>query len=250
MTAMENRWLKYARSVIDVDAEHVTACLKAKGGAQCDGLDQSLRWPGYIGSKYEASDFRLLFVAQTHNPGDLAATIGHFQATMRKWIKAPVSDDGDAAFLTALQSAYEPAMPQWGPWERTFRHFISENGQTKQSVAYTNVAKCWLPPSQPNETQLTGPPMLACNQRFKISELITLLAPAVVVVLLSPDMLRMLIDVPKLDARVVRLDFRRSQLQLDEARRQVRQLRTELKKKRLSDQSRPKSATGQGSQQP
>ena len=170
MSQIVSDWLDYAHSAVS-PTDHFEACRTSTGGASTAGLEPDLRWPGYLGSGYEESPFRLLFLGQIHYPEELARTLGSFQQDMRTWASQPRTPSLDQRFLGSLQAAYRKAIPQWGPWKRTFSKLANRQRLAIEQIAYGNVAKCWLTvkrESNPNTTK----PMRACMPAFSPRDLV------------------------------------------------------------------------------
>lgn len=81
-------------------------------------------------------------------------------------------------FLPRLRSAYANALPDWGPWKKTFQYVASNFGLFVEDVAYTNLAKCW----QTLDRTPIGP-VRACARQYPLRELASILRPHGIVVL-------------------------------------------------------------------
>jgi len=109
LSALEADWLEYARSIAACDPTHRAECVQ-RGGGSAVGPDPELRWPGFIGSDYEANPFRVLCVAQIHNPNGWSASasgLAPMEPLLREWL-----DGWLTAYRTDLCGAIvvEPGM--------------------------------------------------------------------------------------------------------------------------------------------
>jgi hypothetical protein len=177
LTDLESAWLRYAHDVVACDDKHLKRCqsLRKTWFGDC-GLDDSVRWPGNLGTHYESASLRVLCLAQIHNDGHLAETLGHFQSVLCKFRKGSISPK---EFLVQCREQYEKTIIQWGTWRR----FYEIVPIPVTYVAYANIAKCWAPADQSKQGRPVNnqPAMKACNERFPITKLVSLLAPDLIV---------------------------------------------------------------------
>ncbi|MGH2796502.1 MAG: tyrosine-type recombinase/integrase [Thermoleophilaceae bacterium] len=174
---VERRWIAYARGVVHVSPSHLALC-ESKGGVP-DAADpsRSLRWPGYIGRRYDEGR-GILCVNQVHRDDnaeseqvDLGVNLRYVDATAR-W-KAGDLDDG--TFLEETRRAYEYWIPRWDAWKH-FRQLVQEQlGLGVDEIAYTNLAKCQLPIDRD-----TTPVVQLCQQEFPMGALVTAIRPLAV----------------------------------------------------------------------
>jgi hypothetical protein len=139
LSTLENEWLGYAWSVL-TDAEHIRQC-EQNGGAGIE--DRSLRWPGYLGTRYRAGG--LLLVANIHRDfasggadADLATRL--VECT-RKWRDTGRSEASDRDYLSANRACYVEGLQSWtvGGW---FAKFLDRAGLEFEDVTYLNAARC------------------------------------------------------------------------------------------------------------
>src|SRR5438874_178916 len=118
LTNLEKAWLEYAHEVVACDHAHLEECqrLRKPWFVNC-GLDDSIRWPGNLGSHYEAAPLRVLCLAQIHNDRHLAQTLGHFQSVLREFRDRSIAP---ADFLVRCREEYEKTIIKWGTWPRFY----------------------------------------------------------------------------------------------------------------------------------
>jgi hypothetical protein len=109
----------------------------------------------------------------------LAASMQDFDAELLRFQAAQCSPE---AFLQRCREAYEAAISDWGPWSR----FAEILGETHASVGvsdvvYANVAKCWAPASREGEQPDNQKTMKACNERFRLSRLVEIVDPELII---------------------------------------------------------------------
>ena len=175
-TQLEKGWLKYARDVIGCDDVHLKECRGFRPDwFQKSCLDDSIRWPGNLGSNYEHASLKILCLAQIHNEGRLAKTALDFEAVMRGFRNGSI---GEGELLKKCRKHYERQIPTWGTCRFTdilpFRF-------TAADVAYANIAKCWAPARTGGLRVDNQPTMTSCNERFPIRCLVDLLEPDLIV---------------------------------------------------------------------
>src|SRR5579884_2858988 len=138
LTELEARWLEdWARPIVAVSSQHRQDCERSGGATGEPRLDSNLRWPGYIGSRFESARLRILCIAQIHHGPELHRTLGHVQESMRQWVDREIDDE---IFFGTLQRAYQAAIIEWGPWKKTFAKLLSGRGIDETAISYTNFA--------------------------------------------------------------------------------------------------------------
>lgn len=169
LTDLERRWLDYARRVVNVKADHIRACEGAGGVPDSLDVSRALRWPGYIGRRYEEG-VGVLCVAQVHRDDNAASERVDPQvniayvAAVRNWKLGQVDD---AAFLEATRAAYEHWIPGWIRWRQHFGYLVQEVlGLSIDQIAYANLAKCQLP-----ITSNTYKVVALCQREFPMCDL-------------------------------------------------------------------------------
>jgi hypothetical protein len=191
LTDLDERWLSYARSIVACDAPHRAEC-RAMGGGVAAGPDPDLRWPGVVGRDYEASRLRLLCMAQIHNPtgwSNSATGLAEMEPLLRRWLSGTLQPE---TFLSCYREEYANRLATWGPWLKAFGPVCNDVrvSLAPTEIAYTNIAKCWLPPG----TKQYGL-MRSCERWNGVASLISIIKPHAVVVLSGRTPLR--------DARIV-----------------------------------------------
>jgi hypothetical protein len=182
---MEKCWLKYARSIMRPDAQHIAECLATGGASIKPNIDASLRWPGFIGENYVRSSRRVLCVAKIHNPSGWTSkppNMSSLQTLMTDWLDGKVSDQD---FLLDYSSQYAKYMQTWGPWKKAFGRVLTDPriAIPADEVAYTNIAKCWQDDARVVTLRL-------CNRVFPISTLVGKIKPHAIIVLAATNTLR------------------------------------------------------------
>jgi hypothetical protein len=189
LTDFESRWLGYARAVIRPRPAHLANCVASTGASGTPELDPTIRWPGYLGSRYGSSKSRVLCVAQVHHATELLRTLGRLQGALREWSEKPEpSAEQNRAVLHAIQVAYERAIVQWGPWAK-FSKILRPLGYGQRDVAYTNLAKCWQTLSDSPRPNCRKP-MATCIEEYPLSELYDAIKPTHVLIMSSEGTLR------------------------------------------------------------
>jgi hypothetical protein len=186
LSALEADWLEYARSIAACDPTHRAECVQ-RGGGSAVGPDPELRWPGFIGSDYEANPFRVLCVAQIHNPNGWSASasgLAPMEPLLREWLDGWLRDE---AFLAKYRDEYAQRLPTWGPWRKAFGPVLRDPriGLSPTEIAYVNIAKCWLSPGA-NQYEL----MRSCERWKGIASLLAVVKPDAVVFLSGKTPLR------------------------------------------------------------
>ncbi len=176
-TPLEKAWLNYARGIIGCDDEHLKQCRRLRKPSFPNfGLDDSIRWPGNLGSNYERTCVKVLCLAQIHNDRVLDLTARGFEPAMRDFRDGSI---GDSKFLQCCREYYEKQIPNWGTW-RKFTDILPSQ-VTVADIAYANIAKCWAPAWTRVLRVDNQPTMTACNERFPIHCLVDLLKPDLIV---------------------------------------------------------------------
>jgi len=177
-TPLEKAWLDYARGVIGCDDVHLEKCRGfRKPSFQKFGLDDSIRWPGNLGSNYEHTCVKILCLAQIHNDRVLKDTASELEPAMRNFRDGSI---GDSEFLQRCREYYEKQIPNWVTWRRRFTDILPSQ-VTVADIAYANIAKCWAPASTRLLRVNNQPTMTACNERFPVRCLVDLLKPDLIV---------------------------------------------------------------------
>jgi hypothetical protein len=184
VTQLEKDWLKYAWNVLGDDP------LKCCTGT-CDRFGRVMRWPGYLGPRYQESR-GVLFVGAVHNANNqdsdhkagqlFTSHINKLAGIACDWLSGAVTD---ADYLSVVRSAYEKSQAQW---KTVWRHFRTLQTLLKVSfdqTAFTNLAKCFLTPHK-SAGKPTGKDtddlFVECNDKFPLYDLIRILKPAMVFV--------------------------------------------------------------------
>jgi hypothetical protein len=170
VSTIESSWLDYAWQVF-TDQVHIRECELA-GGTSIE--DPQLRWPGYLGARYEAGG--LLLVANIHR--DFAPRVGIESANRligctRAWREAGRSVASDREYLDANRACYIEGLQRWnvGKW---FSKFISLIGIEFDQVAYLNAARCQAVEGA------CQPLQRLCLRRFPIEQIVAVLQPSVI----------------------------------------------------------------------
>ncbi len=165
MSAVEDRWLDYAWDVVSAD-EQTAADVAHGGGCVNDDDAPHLRWPGYLGARYERA--RVLLAGNVHTRFDSNGVAPHVArdlvAATHRWRRQPRARDD---YLRTTRAAYLEGLsgsPRWtvaGP----FSTILDELGLDWGEVAYTNGSKSQL-------TQGTTAPLVKAGlARFPMSRL-------------------------------------------------------------------------------
>lgn len=188
LTSMESDWLEYAHDAIACDPKHLDMCRRRRQQwfPPTPKLYDTIRWPGNLGSAYERQSFRVLCLGQIHHAKMLADTLGNLQPAMLQFRAGRMAPQ---TFLAKAQKNYEAVMGKWDPWRTIIRTVLREGGirgetLDPQHVAYSNVAKCWAPPSN-RKLRLkvdNQPTMLLCGEHppFRPGRLYEIVKPDLV----------------------------------------------------------------------
>jgi hypothetical protein len=180
LTVTEERWLEYARRVVNVSEAHISGCESA-GGAPA-GVDRdpatAVRWPGYIGKEY-VEGHGVLCVAQVHREGHAKAEKLDDQISLKlvdvvsRWKQGQVDD---VTFLLEARSAYRYWIPLWTRWKQHFKYLVEDLlGLTVDEIAYANLAKCMVPiETSPDEV------VRFCQGDFPVCDLVEAVKPRAV----------------------------------------------------------------------
>lgn len=191
---LEAHWLDYAWRVVTCPTDHRSECVAAGGAVPGPGrMDgNELRWPGYLGRRYEAGR-GVLCVGAVHREGDPAKhgldtvpgrTDAELVAATRRWMQKGRGLKADAEYLNALRNSYEEALPSWTRYQRHFRSLIEEHLRMDSTqIAWTNLAKCRVSIDRGSaqraaEQRLTR----LCQTTFPVSQLVAAIRPAAVLV--------------------------------------------------------------------
>lgn len=173
MNEIESGWLDYARNVIE--PRPLNECCGR--GAILTG--RIVRWPGYLGSRYEEA--RVLLVGAIHNENQLfTPQIKTLEAEVKTWLSSGRSDASDALYLRAQREAYEQSFDHWtGQVWNNFRKLIKDYFKVELcQTAFTNLAKCYLPPGDASVDKC----VVACAGSYPIAHLVCRLRPIAVLV--------------------------------------------------------------------
>lgn len=173
MNEIESRWLDYARNVLE--SRPLNECCER--GAIRPG--RIVRWPGYLGSRYEEG--RVLLVGAIHNENKLfTPQIEALEAEVKTWLSSGRSDASDARYLRAQREAYEQSFGHWtGQVWNNFRKLIRDYFTLELcQTAFTNLAKCYLPPGDASVDKC----VVACAGPYPIAHLVCRLKPIAVLV--------------------------------------------------------------------
>jgi hypothetical protein len=177
LSDLEQRWLVYARSVFDC-GPHLREC----DAPAIDGIDPSLRWPGFVGENYEPAPKRLLLVGRVHNPTDWNGTygVGGLGPLAKSWLSGSLSDE---EFYREYSREYARRLIGWGPWLKIYAHLAEAAGADESSIAYVNVAKCWQYPGKESAKQRN------CAAAFRLGDLVEAVRPSGVFLLATENWL-------------------------------------------------------------
>lgn len=188
LTDVERDWLDYAWRVVTCPAEHLSACVAAGGAVSGPGRvdGNELRWPGYVGRRWEPGRGVLCVGAVHREPNPLGPededlpinrTTRELTEATRAWQSGGRSPQGDEAYLRAVQLAYVDGLPTWPRWNRHFKSLVEVHlGMRTEEIAWTNLAKCRVPINRDSDKVVR-----LCQQRFSpIADLVATLRPAAV----------------------------------------------------------------------
>jgi hypothetical protein len=168
LSSLTKTWLAYARSVFDCDA-HLQQC----DAPIIAGIDPTLRWPGFIGSRYESAPKRLLLVGRVHNPSGWPSLI-RLEGLAKDWVSGVTSDED---FFQSYNREYARQLVTWGPWQKVYSHLAAAAGTDENGIAYVNVAKCWQHPGRESARQRR------CSRSFPLEALAQIVEPKGVFIL-------------------------------------------------------------------
>ncbi len=123
---------------------------------------------------------KVLLVGAIHNEHQLfTPQIKTLEAEVKIWLKSDPSDASDARYLCAQRKAYEQSFGQWagqvwGNFQKLMREFKLDLNQT----AFTNLAKCYLPPGDKSVDKCVR----ACAGLYPIADLVCRLRPVAVLI--------------------------------------------------------------------
>jgi hypothetical protein len=176
LSELERNWLDYARSVVEARPEHLEACAARHGRSDPADGSQTLRWPGYLGARFEHGR-GLLLVGQVHR--DINSSLERADPKVNQRYVAATTrwrsrESIDAEFLAETRRAYEYWFGVWvSPAWRTFRSILEAFGRSVEETAYANLAKCQLSTDHSPRKLIR-----LCQGEYPIGELITMLRPA------------------------------------------------------------------------
>jgi hypothetical protein len=165
LTELARNWLSYARRVARCP-DHLRFC----DAPNISDIDGAIRWPGFVGLRYELSPKRLLLVGRIHNPTGWSGWpgLGALEPLIRAWLHAEISDE---AFFNDYNSEYARRLVAWGPWRKVYARLANAAGTDVSGIAYTNIAKCWQYPGKETSRQR------ACSKAFPLRDLVEVLKP-------------------------------------------------------------------------
>jgi hypothetical protein len=179
----EQRWLAHAWGVVTANEKHLYDCVAAGGATPGPGRvdGNELRWPGYLGRHYR-EERGVLVVGAVHKEASpaneqrqpvIARTNAMLVEATRRWRATGRGPAADAAYLAAIRTAYEEALPAWKRWQRHFRPLVEDHlGLDHTQVAYANLAKCRVPLSR-SESKVTK----LCQRAFPMTQLVEAIRP-------------------------------------------------------------------------
>lgn len=200
----EQAWLDWARPIVCCVHErphHFETCRELLGDCGYDGNgadDPTLRWPGYVGERWQPGA-GVLFVGSVHadftgghlprDPGERARFVEGLAVANRRWRDTPDDRQFAEAFLGASRTAYSTLAPGWRRDEQ-FQLVRDALGEGIEDVAWTNLAHCR---ARPGCLKSEYPLQLACSSTaaaesggFPIQELIAAIRPIVVLACVRP----------------------------------------------------------------
>lgn len=190
---VEDRWLEYAWAVLNTPDRHRAECI-AGGGAvpgpgRVDGNE--LRWPGYLGARYEPGR-SVLCVGAVHREATLelhadpviASTDREFIDVARAWLRSGRSAASDAEYLDGLRAAYVRALPSWSRWKRHFRPLVEDYlGMDRTQIAWANLAKCRVSIDRGSKQRAAeGVLTPMCQRQYPMADLVEASRPVAVLV--------------------------------------------------------------------
>jgi hypothetical protein len=196
---VDRRWLEWAGPIVrgrDSNDEHFTWCEGMLGLNRYADIDQTLRWPGYVGANWELGR-GILFIGSVHSefagtgddPASRAPVVAALAAANARWRSAESpSRADDSNYLEATRSAYASLMPYW-PRAEVFRCLMAgvlgDQEDLFSHAAWTNLAHCRSKPKAIREYPL----QLRCSSEtgaYPIGDLIRRLWPAAILVSVLP----------------------------------------------------------------
>ena len=201
----EADWLDWAFPIVQMasnNPEHLLWCEKALGLARYPKSpqdpasgDPTLRWPGYVGSRWRPGN-GILFVGSVHSDfskdgrrkgkPDRQATVQKLADANARWRDS--ARDGrsdDLRYLTHTRDAYVALIPGWTR-DGAFAMVRDELGDSLDEVAWTNLAHCRAKPrSGTNEYRLQKE-CSGATGAYPIGDLLTALRPLAVLACIAP----------------------------------------------------------------
>lgn len=171
LTQLDRNWLEYARRIFSCPA-HLASC----DAPRVEGIDPSIRWPGFLGENYQRAPKRMLFVGRVHNPSGWTRWpgLGGLESIVRDWLNGNIADD---RFYRDYSREYARRLATWGPWAKVYGVLANAAGADETSVAYVNAAKCWQFPGKESRLQR------ACSAAFPLEDLVDIVKPHAVFLL-------------------------------------------------------------------
>jgi hypothetical protein len=148
----------------------------------------------------------VLLVGAIHNENQLFTTqMETLETEIETWLSSSRSDASDACYLRAQREAYERSFDQWrGQVWDNFRKLIRDYFKLDlQQTAFTNLAKCYLPPGNESVDKC----VIACADAYPIADLVCRLKPIAALVAKSSEATDRFTPIKKANASLP-LEFR------------------------------------------
>lgn len=184
-STLESTWLEYVRRLLG-DTDHIAACNRVLGPEAESRADASdLRWPGYLGSGYQAGG--LLLVATVHREfasGRLPLADAEKQRLIdgtRAWRDSRLDD---RAWLEIVREVYECGLERHWAVGRVLCALHRRIGLHVRNVAYVNAARCQVvenPPCLAHHDRIIKNVVALCAGAYPVTSMAEMLQPAAVI---------------------------------------------------------------------
>jgi len=183
MESVQTAWVAWARHVAGAQDVHRNTCVQAQTKLRAVSEDRwsriaepGLRWPGYLGRNYQRGGVLSVGIIHTgfasaglKTAPEVSAAVGAHQ----RWVHGDLNDD---EWLAATRSMYRRGLRKGG-WDVASNHrfYWEQLGETVDSVAYTNAARCQWPGKRPTDRVINE-----CLRALPLTDLLDVLQPRLV----------------------------------------------------------------------
>lgn len=185
MNDLTAAWVQAARTVCSIDDGHRSACRSAQGKLRRVSEERwskivkpGLRWPGYLGARYEAGG--LLSIGIVHTDFSTAglreaAEVSTALQAHQAWADGRLDDQ---SWLAALRVMYRSGLSWPGGWSVAKHHsfYWKALGESVDEIAYVNAMRCQWPGSGPGDGVVGE-----CVRALSLHGLVGILRPRLVI---------------------------------------------------------------------